>query len=154
MNLYQADHSERRRFTQPPTSNPPGALKAQPSKSPQEPSLAKGKVLLVEDDESSMSALAEILRLWGWGVETAATATEALQRVDGKAAVILDLMLPDGDGTAVMEYIQQMGMSTLVVVTTGANDTVLMAQVARLRPVKVLTKPIDLGQLQRCLDRA
>lgn len=59
------------------------------------------KILLVEDDQALSTALSEALRDAGLLIETSASGSEAdfLVRTERYDAVILDLGLPDGDGT-------------------------------------------------------
>src|SRR4029077_363655 len=61
-------------------------------------------ILIIEDDASSMNALARILKSQGYQVLTALTLHEARRLIDHPrlATVILDLMLPDGDGIEVL----------------------------------------------------
>lgn len=109
--------------------------------------------MIVEDHASSLAALSQILRLWGWEVETASTVAEALRRLDPPPVyLILDLMLPDGDGATVLERVRAAGLSTKVIVTTGASDTTRIDRVSQLAPACILTKPINLEQLQAALD--
>jgi two-component system OmpR family response regulator len=61
--------------------------------------------VLVVDDEPSLSELLQMaLRYEGWEIKTAATGTDALRiaRDFRPDAVVLDIMLPDMDGLAVM----------------------------------------------------
>ncbi|MCX7742428.1 MAG: response regulator transcription factor [Tepidimonas sp.] len=58
-------------------------------------------ILLVDDDLRLSGMLAEYLGQAGWAVQTVASLTAARQRLRAgplPAALILDLMLPDGDG--------------------------------------------------------
>lgn len=59
------------------------------------------KVLLVEDDQALCTALARALTDAGLLVETSGTGSDAdfLVRTERYDVVILDLGLPDGDGT-------------------------------------------------------
>ena len=61
------------------------------------------RVLVVDDEPQILRALQMKLRGAGYAVETAATAQEALTRAAMRPpeAVILDLVLPDGNGTDV-----------------------------------------------------
>jgi two-component system OmpR family response regulator len=66
------------------------------------------KVLVVDDEPSLSELLQMALRYEGWEIRTAATGTEALRvakdfRPD---AVVLDIMLPDMDGLAVMHRLR------------------------------------------------
>ena len=66
--------------------------------------------------------------------------------------VILDLMLPDGDGAAVMRYLRDHELEPVVCVVTAANDRGLLEQVRAMNPRCVLRKPIDVGELLGKLD--
>jgi CheY-like chemotaxis protein len=103
---------------------------------------------LVEDDPATRKALLGILDRQGWEVWGASTLAEALSLVARDPdCVVLDLMLPDGEGTAVLEKIRAEGRRALVVVTTGSIDTVRLDCALRLKPAALLTKPIDLPVL-------
>ena len=59
-----------------------------------------GKLLLIDDDERLTAMVGDYLRTNGFEVEVAATlaAGRALLRESGYDVLLLDLMLPDGDG--------------------------------------------------------
>ena len=58
------------------------------------------RLLLIDDDVRLSSMVSEYLRSSGFEVETAGSLTAGRQRLDAEAfdALVLDLMLPDGDG--------------------------------------------------------
>ena len=58
------------------------------------------RLLLIDDDERLTAMLGEYLRRNGFAVETAGSLTDGRQRLaqDSFDALLLDLMLPDGDG--------------------------------------------------------
>jgi two-component system, NtrC family, response regulator AtoC len=110
-------------------------------------------VLLVEDDAVSANVLRKILTRLGWQVAIAGTMSEGLAGLDDNPdAIILDLMLPDGDGEVILEKVRQMGLHTPVAVTTGVNDPARLRRIAALSPNIVLQKPIDLPSLLRGLQ--
>jgi two-component system response regulator QseB len=109
-------------------------------------------VLLVEDDLVSASALRTILTRRGFEVIHVITVADAKLRLsDNPAFVILDLMLPDGDGIAVLQSIRDAGMTSRVVVTTAVSDHDRLRSVQALKPEIVLQKPIDLTLLLNSL---
>jgi DNA-binding NarL/FixJ family response regulator len=61
--------------------------------------------------------------------------------------VVLDLMLPDGDGTAILAAIRDADLPIRVAVTTGSSDRQRLDRVLRLRPDLLLTKPVNLSEL-------
>lgn len=79
------------------------------------------KVLLVEDDHSLATALGEALREAGLLLETAASGADAdfLVRTERYDVVILDLGLPDGDGTRWLAQWRDDGIDLPVLVLTA-----------------------------------
>jgi DNA-binding response OmpR family regulator len=109
-------------------------------------------VLLVEDDAISASALKTILTRRGFEVVHVVTVAEAKKQLSQNPLfVILDLMLPDGDGIAVLKAIRQAGMNSRVLVTTAVGDHDRLRLVYALEPEIVLQKPIDLTRLLNAL---
>jgi len=108
-------------------------------------------LLVVEDDRTTSSALLAIFHRRGWEVLAAGSLAEAMPLLASSPDyLILDLMLPDGDGMLVLERIRADSLSIRVVVTTGSSDQRLDA-IARLRPDAFLRKPVCLPELLRGL---
>jgi DNA-binding response OmpR family regulator len=105
---------------------------------------------LVEDDRPTAAVLQKILARQGCQVDVAASLAEALPRLGPQVDwVLLDLMLPDGDGALVLETIRARRLSIRVAVTTGVCDDAWLQRVRDLGAEAVLCKPIDLtGLLQ------
>ena len=80
------------------------------------------------------------------------TVADALTRLTPEVAhVVLDLMLPDGAGEAVLRKIRDRALPASVWITTGINDTVRLERVQELHPQAILRKPIDVDRLLRGL---
>jgi len=79
------------------------------------------KVLLVEDDEALAEALADALAEAGLLIESTTTGQQAdyLVRTERYDAVILDLGLPDGDGTRWLSQWREDGIDLPVLVLTA-----------------------------------
>jgi two-component system copper resistance phosphate regulon response regulator CusR len=84
------------------------------------------RVLVVEDERKTRESLAEGLQLESWTVATAETGREAIEqlRSDAFDLVVLDRMLPDGDGLTVLRHLRERGAQTPVLMLTarGAID--------------------------------
>ncbi len=106
-------------------------------------------MLLVEDDPATAGALHSILSRKGWVVTVAGTLAEALVQIRQPPPdwVVLDLMLPDGDGLALLRKIRSDRLDVRVAVTTGSADGSQLDAVLELGPELFLTKPIDLLDL-------
>ncbi len=89
------------------------------------------RLLLVDDDETLRSVLAEQLRLHDeFATQEAGTAGEAVEAVEAEQfdAVILDVGLPDMDGRDLCRTMRSRGVKVPIVMLTGVDtdaDTVL-----------------------------
>jgi DNA-binding response OmpR family regulator len=106
------------------------------------------QVLIVEDDDILRKHLARLFAREGYTVVTAASRGEALAQL-GRArfeVLLLDVMLPDGDGLDLLAQIREHAPRQIVVMT--ACDTPENQRRADLLNVgDVLPKPIDLLRL-------
>jgi two-component system, OmpR family, response regulator len=110
-------------------------------------------VLVVEDDPGARGALRYVFSRAGHHVTLAATLAEALLelRRHEPDLVVLDLMLPDGDGEVVLQSLRASGSNVRVAVTTGVMEPQRLQRVQALNPTCVLLKPINVNDLLRCL---
>ena len=70
-------------------------------------SISHGPILLVESDEESCSALTQMLEGHGYIVRCAATFDQAMAELARDPShVIVDLMMPDSGGLAVLQFIR------------------------------------------------
>src|SRR5262249_53170637 len=82
------------------------------------------RVLVVDDEPQILRALQTMLRGAGYDVETAATAQGALATAAAgpPAAVILDLVLPDGSGTDVARELRTWSEAPIVVLSAVGEE--------------------------------
>jgi two-component system response regulator RegA len=116
----------------------------------QEADRRRRRLLLVEDDRATYTALRGILTLRGWDVRVATSVRDGLDAVqDGPYdALVLDLILPDGNGEAVLaELRRRWGDAAPAVVTTGLSDAQRIAAVSQMGVAALLRKPIQLSDL-------
>jgi DNA-binding NtrC family response regulator len=114
-------------------------------------------LLLVEDHEGTRNVLRSIFTRRGWSVLTASTVAEGLALLDHDPRpgfLILDLMLPDGEGEAVLKKVRRLNLSTCVAITSGMCDPVRLGAVSAMKPEAVLQKPIDLDGLFQVFESA
>jgi two-component system OmpR family response regulator len=83
------------------------------------------RVAVVDDEQMLTDLLSMALRMEGWEVRTAGSGFEALQLVRDFApdALVLDIMMPDLDGMAVLQRLRQSGDDVPVLFLT-AKDAV------------------------------
>ncbi len=81
-----------------------------------------GRVLIVEDDESQLQTLTDILEDEGFRVQGSPTARHALSYLDAGPSVdvaIVDLRLPDLNGNLLLEEIRRRNNDIRVIIHTG-----------------------------------
>ncbi len=122
------------------------------------------RVLIVDDDLVQLRLTSEVANRAGFAAVTATGGRQALEllRADpGIAVMVLDLVMPDLDGMAVMEAMRREGMSTPVIVQTAHSslETVITAMrqgasdyfvkpVAPERLIISLRNALKLGELE------
>jgi DNA-binding response OmpR family regulator len=121
---------------------------------PAQQGTGKGRILLIEDDRASRSALTALLRLCGFEPLPATTIAEGLQMLAwNPSCLILDLMLPDGNGEELLAHIRRNKLPIRVVVTTGAVDWQHRLALSPTPPDAVFQKPVDFTNLVGWLNQ-
>jgi DNA-binding response OmpR family regulator len=110
------------------------------------------KILIVEDNPMARIALEKILALQGFCVQSAGTLQRGRELLDGQAAVILDLDLPDGSGVELLRKIRTENRRTKVMVVTGSVDPALLSDVRSLGPDALFHKPLDVSAMLKHLE--
>ena len=89
-------------------------------------------VLIVDDDKLTRWSVARILTRAGYRVQEAATAADGLAAIAGDRtdAVLLDIVLPDGDGFSMLRTIRETHPRLPVILITahGSEETARMAR--------------------------
>jgi DNA-binding NtrC family response regulator len=118
---------------------------------------AQTRVLVVDDEESQRTALAAMIALWGYAVETAADGQEALDKLaDGRFHVVVtDMMMPRVDGSELLKRLKAQGGGPPVIVQTAfGNLETAVATVHDLGAFWFLEKPVKSQELRSLLERA
>ena len=119
----------------------------------------KKKVLLIDVEVSSKGQCAAALSDLGWDVSTANTGSGALTLLGARKfdAALVDLRLASGVGGNLLAALQhhQAGLNVVLMVdasTSGAPGA--LDQPLRLSGYPLLTKPLNIQELERLLDTA
>jgi DNA-binding response OmpR family regulator len=120
-----------------------------------EQNAVRGRVLVVEDDPSSRRALTLLLKLKGFEPCVAATLADAMRELNNSPeAVLLDLMLPDGNGSDILRHVRRNGLAIRVAITSGASNWKSMLDEGALLPDAFFSKPLDFDQVVCWLAKA
>lgn len=107
------------------------------------------RLLLVEDTPDVAEAIVASFSRRGDAVDHASTAVEAVEAVavQDYDAAILDISLPDGNGTDVLRALRAAGKSTLVLMLTARSDVDDRVAALDGGADDYLVKPFDLREL-------
>lgn len=111
------------------------------------------KYLLIEDNAELAGALCNRMRLDGHVIDHAGTLSEGSDflRVGEYDLILLDIMLPDGDGRRFLERHRAAENDTPVIVLTARSEVSDRVGMLDLGADDYLTKPFDHAELQaRC----
>jgi DNA-binding NtrC family response regulator len=113
-------------------------------------------LLLVEDTPSLSQVYAALLKRAGHAVDCAFTAEEARRRYSRGAhrVVLLDLMLPDGDGIEVLRSLRAEAPDLKAIVITANGSINKAVEAMRAGAFDFLVKPFDEGRLLKAVDAA
>ncbi len=115
-------------------------------------------VLLVEDDQLVVHALALSLRKGGFQVTIASDYDEALERFGEESndfdVVVTDLLLPGGTGLDLLKHIESRDPDLPVIIVTADQSVQAAAEAVREHAFDYLTKPVSRAQLLDTVGRA
>ncbi|MEP0320733.1 sigma-54-dependent transcriptional regulator, partial [Bauldia litoralis] len=116
-------------------------------------------ILVVDDDPVQRRLLSAAIERFGYRPIVVAGGGEALARIaaadgDSIALIVLDLVMPDLDGMAVLAKLRETGRLTPVIVQTahGGIDTVVNAM--RAGAIDFVVKPVSPERLQVSIENA
>lgn len=125
------------------------------------PERRRGSILVVDDSATSRELLAHQLRQAGHKVDVAGTATEALDAVWQHEfdIILLDVLLPDGDGIAVLDQLRAKGLldRLSVLMISAVDETTSVAACIERGAEDFLPKPVSpailRARLGACLEK-
>lgn len=116
----------------------------------------ESKVLVVDDDQTIRSTLAEAVGSWGYRTIEASTLAEMQSLVDLERpdAVLLDVKLPDGSGISALEELRKRLPELVIIIITGYVTPKDAFEAGVRQANGYVTKPIDQTQVRSMLDEA
>jgi EAL domain-containing protein (putative c-di-GMP-specific phosphodiesterase class I) len=116
----------------------------------------RGRILIVDDEESLRRVIGRMLTADGYDVAMAADGEAAAQAlVDGSFDVVLsDIDMPRMTGVQLLETVRQRDQDVPVVLMTGNPDLRTALQAVAHGALQYLIKPINTQELKALMERA
>lgn len=114
------------------------------------------RVLVVDDHAAARESVADVLRHGGYEVVCAASAAEALGRVEGESfhLMITDLQMPGMDGLELIRQVHARRVPIEIVMVTAHATIASAVEAMRFGAFDYLEKPFDVFQLERLAAQA
>ncbi|HEY4885110.1 MAG TPA: sigma-54 dependent transcriptional regulator [Myxococcales bacterium] len=118
--------------------------------------MAKARILIVDDEESTRELFAELLQRWGYEVDQTADGHGALKIAaeTHPDVIISDLVMPKLDGLALVRALREEQPDTPVVIITGKGTIDAAVEAVREGVFDFVEKPLDPARLKVILQRA
>ena len=113
-------------------------------------------ILVVDDIQSNLIVIKEMLSMYGINVDTAYCGVDAIGLVTRRNdydIIFMDYMMPGMDGIEVMQKIREIGYEKPIVMLTADITNDNEKQFIDYGFDDFLTKPVDIHELDRCLKR-
>jgi len=113
------------------------------------------RVLIVEDEDTTRSGLAELVRSWGYAADEAGDGMEALQRITEfrPTIIVSDLIMPRMNGLELLRAIREDMDNVKVILLTAQGTVDTAVEAVKAGAEDYLSKPVDPQRLRRLLDR-
>jgi K+-sensing histidine kinase KdpD len=112
-------------------------------------------ILVVDDDLDFLEIIKRILENKGYQVDTAPSADRAISRLKERFynATILDISLPDADGTELLPHILEIHQDIIAIMLTGHSSLQNAVKSLNRGAFAYLEKPLDPANLLSVIDR-
>ena len=114
------------------------------------------KILVVDDEKSSVEATVEVLEREGYDLYAAAGGREALKTLDEERidVVITDLKMPDLSGIELLTHIRDRAPDTQVIILTGYGTVDSAVKAMHAGAISYLQKPVNIDILRQTVRNA
>lgn len=110
--------------------------------------MKKGTILSIDDDANLQVVVGQYLEEDGYNVVSAGDAKTALEKADAVPVhvILLDLILPDGEGLALIPQLKSKSKAGIIVVS-GKSDTTEKIICLEMGADDYITKPFEMREL-------
>ncbi|WP_426418905.1 response regulator transcription factor [Bradyrhizobium genosp. A] len=113
-------------------------------------------ISVVDDDASMRTAIARLLRSFGFSARAFASAQEFLSspQLRETSCLITDVEMPGMSGVELQEYLIAHGHRTPIIFITAFPEDRIRERAMKAGAIEFLSKPFDEPRLLECLERA
>lgn len=114
----------------------------------------KTRILIIDDNKSLVNMIKEYFKSHS-SIEVVLEANDGnegmkmVEKVNDYDLILLDLIMPNKDGVAVLEYMQKKNIDKKVIVLTSYNTQDIIRRVAELGVSYFILKPFELDDLEK-----
>jgi len=114
------------------------------------------RILVVDDDAATRSAMGGLLETQGYQVDTAGDGRAALERLVELPpdAIVTDLDMPVMNGMQLIAELRSRGLDVPVIVVTSASEVRSAVDAMRAGATDYINKPVDFDALLLAVERA
>ena len=114
------------------------------------------RILVVDDEPSSLELLEVYLKEKGYQVACAMTGQECLAKTSAFVphVIVLDIRLPDADGLQILEKLNRGKHAPSVIIVTAFHDMATTIKAMKLGAFEYIPKPIDVDELEAAIQRS
>jgi len=114
------------------------------------------KILLVDDEEDFINALAERMETRGMKVSTTTSPKDALKMVEEESfdAIVLDLLMPEMNGLEALNIMKQKNPDLQIILLTGHATVEKGIEAMKSGAMDLIEKPADLETLTEKIRKA
>ena len=112
-------------------------------------------LLVVDDDDGVRENLAELFDLYGYAVETATNATEAMQKLAEKKVDLLltDYRMPGANGVQLIESARRAKPGIRAILMTAFGDSFTEIESVRRGAIGYVNKPFEADEITGLVAR-
>jgi CheY-like chemotaxis protein len=116
----------------------------------------KGRILVVDEEETSCEQLSEMLQRFGHQVHMKTSSVEALEtfrsRPNDYDVVITDQTMPHLSGLTLADRLRQIRPDISVILCTGYTELISAEEASYFGIKKILMKPVTMKHLERVME--
>lgn len=118
--------------------------------------MAKGRILVVDDEKLVRWSLQEDFRKEGYQINIAEDGKSAMAKIEADEydIILLDIRLPDANGIEILKRVKQIYPYTIVIMMTAYADIETAIEAMKAGAYDYINKPFNIGEIRTRVERA